>query len=173
MDRDAIPREIRRAVFVGAGHRCAISTCRAPSPLEIVHIVPWSKSHDNSFDNLICLCANCHARYDKGQDGFDRKSMEMYKQNLQRLKGLYTDFERILFEKMIHENANRVILDDFYEPFLYYSVRDGLFVKGRSISRNTVRGVLQGPFEYCLTEKGISFLESMKLGKRIENVYSV
>ena len=80
MDRDPIPSEIKRAVLVEAGHRCAIPTCRATTT-EIAHIVPWAKTQDNSFDNLIALCPNCHARYDQKKE-IDRQSMRMYKRAL-------------------------------------------------------------------------------------------
>jgi hypothetical protein len=54
MQRDAIPTDIKRAVLVEAGHRCAIPTCRATTT-EIAHIVPWAESQDSSFENLIAL----------------------------------------------------------------------------------------------------------------------
>jgi hypothetical protein len=42
-DRDHIPAEVKRAVLVEAGHRCAIPTCKATTT-EVAHIVPWSES---------------------------------------------------------------------------------------------------------------------------------
>jgi len=50
MSRDTIPAEVKRAVLVEAGHRCAIPTCRATTT-EIAHIVPWAETQDNSFEN--------------------------------------------------------------------------------------------------------------------------
>jgi hypothetical protein len=80
MTRDSIPAEIKRAVLVEAGHRCAIPTCRATTT-EIAHIVPWAETKEHSFDNLIALCPNCHTRYDQKKE-IDRKAMQMYKEAL-------------------------------------------------------------------------------------------
>jgi 5-methylcytosine-specific restriction endonuclease McrA len=62
--RPGIPKEIERKVLIEAGHRCSIPTCKYPR-VEIAHIIPWAESFDNSFENLIALCPNCHDLYDK------------------------------------------------------------------------------------------------------------
>jgi hypothetical protein len=77
MERENIPADVRRRVLVEAGHRCAIPTCRATTT-EIAHIEPWSDTRDDSFENLIALCPNCHTRYDQKKE-IDRKAMKMYK----------------------------------------------------------------------------------------------
>ncbi|KAF0247024.1 MAG: HNH endonuclease domain-containing [Planctomycetota bacterium] len=95
-ERQAIPAELKRAVLVEAGHRCAIPTCQS-STTEIAHIEPWAKVQEHSFENLIALCPNCHTRYDKGE--IDRKSMQIYKRNLGVLSGRYNQIEiRLLAE---------------------------------------------------------------------------
>ena len=80
MQRDSIPVPVKRAVLVESGHRCAIPTCRATTT-EIAHIVPWAESQDNSFENLIALCPNCHTRFDQKKE-IDRPAIKMYKHNL-------------------------------------------------------------------------------------------
>ncbi|MFI6706287.1 HNH endonuclease [Nonomuraea sp. NPDC050478] len=82
--RPAIPSELRRRVLIEAGHRCAIPTCRA-TPVEIAHIIPWSKVKKHEFKNLIALCPTCHARYDDPHNPLDRKAMRQYKVNLNPL----------------------------------------------------------------------------------------
>ncbi len=74
--RPAIPSELVRSVLVEAGHACAVPKCRQ-TPVEIAHITPWSKAKCHEFSNLIALCPNCHARFDKGV--IDLKSMRTYK----------------------------------------------------------------------------------------------
>lgn len=64
--RPKIPKEVARALFVQAGHRCAC--CGTAFPLERAHIVPWRHSRDHSTANLICLCANCHEMADRDWD---------------------------------------------------------------------------------------------------------
>ncbi|KAB2351059.1 HNH endonuclease [Actinomadura rudentiformis] len=80
--RPDIPQPMRRQVFVEAGHRCSIPTCRA-HPLEIAHIVPWAKVKKHEPQNLIALCPTCHTRYDRGE--IDRQSMLIYKRQNQLL----------------------------------------------------------------------------------------
>ena len=65
-DRQAIPADAQRTIFVEAGHRCAC--CGIPFPLERAHIVPWRDSADHSAENLLCLCANCHQMADRDWD---------------------------------------------------------------------------------------------------------
>src|SRR5262245_27086088 len=77
--RPAVPAEVKRAVLIEAGHRCAIPTCRFPTT-EIAHIVPWEKVRKHEFENLIALCPNCHTRHHKGE--IDRQSLIQYKRNL-------------------------------------------------------------------------------------------
>src|SRR4051812_13216058 len=38
--RDPLPADVKRAILVEAGHRCAIPTCGAATT-EVAHIVPW------------------------------------------------------------------------------------------------------------------------------------
>ncbi len=90
MQRPAIPSEIRRAVLVEAGHRCAISTCKYPSA-DVHHIIPWEKSQDHDFDNLIALCPNCHRRADSSE--IDRKALRMYKAQLIASMGRHENFD--------------------------------------------------------------------------------
>lgn len=84
-DRLAIHAELRRAVLVEAGHRCAIPTCRYPK-VDLHHIVPWEQCGTHDYDNLIALCPNCHDRADRGE--IDRKSLRMYKARLASSLGI-------------------------------------------------------------------------------------
>jgi hypothetical protein len=80
--RPPVPAELRRAILLEAGHRCAIQTCRH-SDVDIHHIIPWEKCREHSFENLIALCPNCHRR--AGNGDIDRKSILFYKARLARL----------------------------------------------------------------------------------------
>ncbi|PKW15925.1 HNH endonuclease [Saccharopolyspora spinosa] len=97
-DRPSIPAELRRAVLVEAGHRCAIPTCRQ-YPVDIDHIVDWAKVQRHDFDNLIALCPTCHARKTRGE--IDIKSMKQYKINLGVLTSRYTDLELRLLRWLV------------------------------------------------------------------------
>jgi hypothetical protein len=93
--RGEVPAAIVREVLVEAGHRCAIPTCRQTTT-EIAHIVAWSKTHDNSFENLIAVCPNCHTRFDQKKE-IDVMSIRMYKRNLGIVNSRYSGFERRVF----------------------------------------------------------------------------
>ncbi len=83
MRRPEIPTAVTRAVLIEAGHRCAIPTCQA-TPVEIAHIMPFAKTQDDAFENLIALCPTCHTRYDQKKE-IDLLSMKQYKLNLSLL----------------------------------------------------------------------------------------
>jgi hypothetical protein len=110
-NRPDIPAELRRAILVEAGHRCAIPQCRQ-TPVELAHISPWSKVHEHAFDNLIALCPTCHTRYDRGE--IDRKSMVQYKANLSLLSNRYTEIER----QLLRAFARKLALARQYHPGL-------------------------------------------------------
>jgi type I restriction enzyme R subunit len=67
--RSKIPADAVRELILESGHRCAV--CGQPLTLELAHIIPWRESRDNSPDNLICLCANCHTRSDREKWGVE------------------------------------------------------------------------------------------------------
>ena len=79
MNRPPIPAELRRAVLVEAGHRCAIPRC-GNTQLDIHHIVPWESCKRHEYSNLIALCPNCHRR--AHDNDIDRKSLRLYKSQL-------------------------------------------------------------------------------------------
>lgn len=79
MARPAIPAELRRAVLVEAGHRCAIPRCRS-TQIDIHHITPWEQSARHDYENLIALCPNCHRR--AHNEEIDRKALRLYKAQL-------------------------------------------------------------------------------------------
>jgi hypothetical protein len=77
--RTHVPAEIRRAVLVESGHRCAIPRCEHRD-VDIHHIIPWEICGRHEYKNLISLCPNCHRRAHKGE--IDRKSLQLYKEAL-------------------------------------------------------------------------------------------
>ena len=110
-DRQAIPAEIKRQILVGAGHRCAIQTCRSSSDVDIHHIIPWEECKIHGPDNLIALCPNCHRLADRGK--IDRKSLRKYKEICQKLVEPPYKHEDVEPKAFIKFNPNTVteILD--------------------------------------------------------------
>src|SRR5438034_777255 len=151
--RPPIPAELERAVLIECGHRCAIPTCRQV-PVELAHIIPWSKCKAHSFDNLIALCPTCHTRYDKGE--IDRKSMQIYKLNLLLINSRYGDLE----QRLIRQFAKDRQTEEFWmmgelEILLIYLLEDGLLEDAKQT--RTVRGGIEQKL-YKLTKKGREYI---------------
>src|SRR5690349_13914824 len=100
--RPPIPRPLARAVKEEARWRCAIPTCRATEPLTSEHIVPWRQVREHTFENLICLCWNCHTRYDNGK--IDRASIKNYKRSLAVINHRYSEVEQRVL-RIFHQNG--------------------------------------------------------------------
>ena len=172
MERDPIPMAVKRAVLVEAGHRCAIPTCRATTT-EIAHIVAWSKSRDNSFENLIALCPNCHTRYDQKKD-IDQGSMVMYKRNVGILNNRYGEIERRIFEMLAKSGERVFVLGPGGDVMVANAVKDGFFedkqVKGMDWSLTGSDGFRKDfpmTFTYWVTDTGVEFIRRYAEGREI------
>ncbi|WP_298324254.1 HNH endonuclease signature motif containing protein [Asticcacaulis sp.] len=159
-NRPAIPAEIRRRVFVEAGHRCAIPTCRHIE-VDIHHIIPWQKCKAHEYENLIALCPNCHRRADSGV--IDRKSLKLYKFNLQFVHDKYSQIEMdLLFE--LYNAAS-----DQCQPWLPYMaiffkriIESGFVAIARSLDNEVhVSGIRSDPIYIVITEKGRNFIKEI------------
>lgn len=124
MERPTIPAEIRRAVLVEAGHRCAIPRC-GQTEIDIHHIIPWEQCKKHEYSNLIALCPVCHRRAHKGE--IDRKSLFIYKESLvsefkkndsDSFEAKVVETKRRLFEVNDDSPGYRFQFDfpDFQEP---------------------------------------------------------
>lgn len=71
MNRDAINENTKRRLYAESLGRCMNPDCQKElfsehgNICEKAHIVPYCETADNSFDNLVILCPNCHSEYDK------------------------------------------------------------------------------------------------------------
>jgi hypothetical protein len=140
--RPDIPRPLARAVKVEAGHRCAIPTCRATSGLQIHHIIEWAEVREHTFENLILLCANCHARVTAGE--IDRRSVTVYKANLGLLVSRYGDLERRVIQRFVNQPVlNEVQIDTSHSILLEYLVNDGIL---------TYLGAADGAFRFSVDD---------------------
>jgi HNH endonuclease len=130
--RAAIPAELERSLMIEAGYRCAI--CKETSGLEIEHIIEWAQVREHKFENMIVLCAVCHARKTKTSDPrhINQASLKRIKSNLMMLNGRYSDLER----RIIEDFQGKVATDPQGTPSIFiperlfllakYLVRDGL-----------------------------------------------
>lgn len=162
--RPAIPRELARAVLVEAGHRCAIPTCRQPTT-QLHHIEPWARVKEHTFDNLIALCPNDHARAKEGD--IDKRAMLAYKRNLAILTSRYGDAERRLLDLLARNPTATVELPNDMGFELYYLLQDGLLTEMVPHSGIFVGSARLGPHYYALTPEGREFLDQWLRGAQV------
>lgn len=172
MSRDNIPAGVKRAVLVEAGHRCAIPTCRATTT-EIAHINPWSESQDNSVENLIALCPNCHTRFDQKKE-IDRLSVIAYKRNLGVLNNRYGEFERRMFEILATSGERVFVVGAGGDVMLANAVKDGFFedknVAGMNLDIKSSDGFSKSfpmSFTYWVTDAEVEFIRKFSDGQSI------
>jgi len=172
MSRDTIPTEVKRAVLVEAGHRCAIPTCRATTT-EIAHIVPWADTQDNSFENLIALCPNCHARFDQKKE-IDRLAVKMYKHNLSILNNRYGEFERRLFEVLAKSGERVFVLGVAGDLLVANAAKDGFFedkhdpgINFEVKSDDGSSKIFAMTYKYWVTDAGVEFIKRFANGDDI------
>ncbi len=151
--RPPIPAELERQVLLEAGHRCAIHACRQV-PVEIAHIVPWSRCRAHEFQNLIGLCPTCHTRYDGGQ--IDRKSMMAYKRDAWLRSSRYSDLEKRLLLSLAMAKLSHVWVFTGLHPLISEAIKDGLLTDGGITRPETFPETFRERL-YTLTAKGEAF----------------
>lgn len=71
MNRKAIVENVKRRLWAESMGRCMNPDCRAElfiknsDIMEKAHIGAYCETEDNSYENLIVLCPNCHKKFDK------------------------------------------------------------------------------------------------------------
>ena len=65
--RKAVPLDIKKQVLHEAGYQCSNPVCRTILTLDIHHIDYVSDGGENTADNLLALCPNCHSLHHKKQ----------------------------------------------------------------------------------------------------------
>jgi len=75
--RKTLPASIRKEVLLEAGYRCANPICNFPL-IHVHHIVYVQYGGEDSIDNLIALCGNCHPMVHNGTISED--SIRVWKQ---------------------------------------------------------------------------------------------
>jgi hypothetical protein len=154
--RPAIPTALKRKIYVESGHRCAIPTCRQ-TPVELAHIVAWSKCREHTFDNLIALCPTCHTRFDRGD--IDLNSMRNYKHNLGVLNSRYGDFEqRVLHAFAKESHSSEIWLPGGLDIMLMYLLEDGL-LEDTGRDSGVILNDMPSQKLYSLTQKGREFID--------------
>jgi HNH endonuclease len=170
--RPAIPAELERNLMIEAGYRCAV--CKETSGLVIDHIVEWARVRKHEFNNMIVLCAVCHARKRNNSDPrhISRASLEQIKSNLMILNYRYSDLERRIIEAFqAHLVANprdnpSVLIPERMSLLVWYLIRDR-FVSHTLYQSAMIQGASDGTtlqdntLRLTLTPAGREFIQSL------------
>lgn len=85
MGRKGINVNDERRLYIESMGRCMNPDCKEEllmkkgDIIEKAHIIPYYETQDNSFDNLIILCPNCHTNFDKNK-AFNIETIRKWKQ---------------------------------------------------------------------------------------------
>jgi hypothetical protein len=173
--RPPIAAALERDLMIEAGYRCAV--CKTPEPLQIDHIEEWSVVQKHEFENMIVLCANCHARKKNTSDPrhINRASLRRIKHNLMLLNGRYSDLERRIIEAfgevLITHPLPANVLPSIFVPerlhmLVRYLIRDGfvttaLYRSGMSQEFSDGTSLRDDNLKLTLTPKGKQFIDSL------------
>ena len=96
MNRKAIDKNVERRLYAESMGKCMNPDCEADlfvdssDIMERAHIAPYFETEDNSYENLIILCPNCHKKFDK-TNLIDEGTVKKWKENRGReLKNFFS-----------------------------------------------------------------------------------
>lgn len=171
-ERPPIPAALERSLMIEAGYRCAV--CKTPEPLQIDHIIEWAEVHKHEFENMIVLCANCHARKKNTSDPrhINRASLQRIKSNLMLLNGRYSDLERRIIDNFQEELASKqqatpsIFIPERLNLLVRYLIYDGIvtitrYESGMSMSFDDGTVLRDDNLRLTLTPKGRQFIASL------------
>ena len=127
MSREGISENIKRRLYAESMGRCMNPECQKELFIgdgdiaEKAHIVPYCNGADNSYENLLILCPNCHTEFDK-----------IFKFNLEQVKGWkqarIEELERVFCKKFSTfkelENVVAPLLSENKSIFENYYLND-------------------------------------------------
>lgn len=119
-----IPNHVQRKLYAESMGRCMNPNCQEElfkddgDIIEKAHISPFCDTADNSFENLIVLCPNCHTNFDKNA-AFSADEVKTWKQlRRKELDSLfsqkYTTFEELSAKVAPLLLENKTIYERYY-----------------------------------------------------------
>ncbi|MDR5587899.1 HNH endonuclease signature motif containing protein [Clostridium aquiflavi] len=143
--RKGINAIVERRIYAESMGRCMNPKCQAElfkesgDIMEKAHIIPYCKTVDNSFENLIILCPNCHTNFDKNNAFSTDEVKEWKKIRADEFKRFfskeYDNFEDLKSKVVPLLLENRAIFENYYlqnKRQLWDSV------EGRVLSNNSI-----------------------------------
>ncbi len=125
--RKAISENIKRKLYAESMGRCMNPNCETELFLtngdiaEKAHIIPHCDTADNSFENLILLCPNCHTDFDKNS-AFNKEEVKSWKiKRKEELSKIFSQ-EFDTFQKL--EEVVKPILEENQTIYKSYYLKD-------------------------------------------------
>ena len=124
MGRRNITTNVERRIYAESMGRCMNPDCRAElfkeggDIIEKAHIIPYFETQDNTYENLIILCPNCHTNFDKN-NGFSVNEIRTWKKirkaEFERFfSKKYDTFEELKKEVVPLLLRNQTIFESYY-----------------------------------------------------------
>lgn len=124
MNRKAISENVERRLYAESMGKCMNPDCQMDlfaddgDIMERAHITPYCETADNSFDNLVILCPNCHTNFDKNH-AFSPAEVLSWKQirrdEINRLFAKkYTTFDDLKEVVAPILSENKTIYENYY-----------------------------------------------------------
>ena len=144
--RKAIKENIKRRLYAESMGKCMNPDCQTDLFLsngdisEKAHITPYYDTSDNSFENLIILCPNCHTNFDKNSafnkeevKGWKRKRNEEVSEVFSIKFATFEELEDIV-NPILEEN--KTIFENYYlknNPKLWKQFEDKILVNNQRL----------------------------------------
>ncbi|WP_227866744.1 HNH endonuclease signature motif containing protein [Clostridioides sp. ES-S-0190-01] len=86
MNRKSINENVKRRLYAESMGKCMNPDCQENlfikdnDIMEKAHIAPYFETEDNSYENLIILCPNCHKKFDK-INSLSEETVKKWKEN--------------------------------------------------------------------------------------------
>ncbi len=124
MSRKPIEENVKRRLFAESMGRCMNPNCKAElfcgdgDIIEKAHIDPYCETEDNSFENLVLLCPNCHTNFDKNH-AFSAEEVREWKKIRQRELDTFFSVKLETFEQLCKKivpllTENKMIFEEYY-----------------------------------------------------------
>ena len=124
MSREPINKYVERKLYAESMGKCMNPNCQISlfdfdgDICEKAHIDPYCKTADNSFENLVLLCPNCHTNFDKNGAFTPEEVLEWKKIRQDELKSFfckkYDHFEDLQNDVVPLLEENKSIYENYY-----------------------------------------------------------
>lgn len=124
ISRKPIPVQVERRLWAESAGKCMNPDCRADlfvgdgDIAERAHIVPYFESAENTFENLVLVCPNCHTNFDKN-GAFRPDEVKEWKSirraEIERIFGKsFCTFDELRREAVPLLERNKSIYENYY-----------------------------------------------------------